>query len=595
MGRPTAPAIPTWKRVVVSSVFAGLLGFVWTQREHALAIDSGRGSAASGIEFEEVSASAGLVFHHEAARLDPQLAHIETELSTLGAAVSVVDADADGWVDVYATTSATGASNALFHNQRDGRFQDVAAAAGMADLNRPGEGASMGSIWADLDGDGDEDAYVYKWGYPQLFRNEGELRFADQSASSGLRRWINANTACWIDYDRDGYLDLFTAGYFADDVNLYELEHTRIRQNSFEFATNGGTKRLYRNQGDLRFEERTDLLGPTITRWTLGSAAADFDSDGWIDLYVANDYGPEEYFRNVAGARFEEQLDAGLKESSKSGMCVAVGDFQNDGALDTYVTNISKRGYLFQGNNLRRNDLSINGKFENLGDAQGGQLADCGWAWGAQFGDFDRDGWPDLFVANGFLSASQERDYWYQMGKIAQGAGNIFQDVKAWPPIEDRSLSGYERSSVLRNLRGQAWLDVAEKAGVRDLYDGRAVALADLWNRGALDVLVANQRGPLLAYKNVGGTSNGWTGVALHGRAPNISAIGAHVMLHFGARRQCRVVDGGSGFSAQNDRRLLFGIGSETGALTADVAWPSGQVQKGLVLLPGRWNEVREP
>ncbi|TAJ14200.1 MAG: CRTAC1 family protein [Planctomycetota bacterium] len=599
-----AQPIAAWKRVLASATFVGLLGYVWSQRDHALAVESSAdtlpGSSAAGIAFEEVSASAGLVFQHTAPRLDEKLAHLMPEVASVGAAVSVTDADGDGWVDVYATNSAIGSDNALFRNLRDGRFENVARAAGIADVNRAGDGASMGSVWADLDGDGDEDAYVYKWGYAQLFRNElaggdGALRFSDATAASGLRRWINANTACWLDYDRDGFLDLFTAGYFADDVNLYELETTRIRQNSFEFATNGGKKRLFRNDGELRFEEKTELLGPTVTRWTLGSAAADFDADGWIDLYVANDYGPEEFFANDGGKRFHEQLDAGLKESSKSGMCVAVGDFQNDGALDTYVTNISKHGYLFQGNNLRRNDLARNGKFENLGDVQGGQLADCGWAWGAQFGDFDRDGWTDLFVANGFISASRERDYWYQMGKVAMGSGDIFQDARAWPPIEDRSLSGYECSSVLRNLRGQSWLDVAAKAGVTDLYDGRGVAVADLWNRGALDVLVANQVGPLLAYKNVGENANGWTGVRLAGRAPNTSAIGAHVTLRFGKRVQRKVVDGGSGFSSQNDRRVYFGVGTEPGALSIDVVWPSGVAQSGLSIERGQWNEVREP
>jgi hypothetical protein len=609
MAKPPAAVVPAWKRGLVTAAFVGLLAYVWMHREPGgtggpptepgAATDSSAGADQPGIAFTEVSRDVGLVFDHKGPRLDTKLEHLMAEIASMGAAVSITDVDGDGWVDVYATNSDIGTHNALFHNQRDGKFRDIAVAAGLADVNRAGGGVSMGSVWADADGDGDEDAYLYKWGNAQLFRNEllnnaDALHFSDATPDSGLHRWINANTACWLDYDRDGFLDLFTAGYFADKVDLWKLENTRIRQNSFEFATNGGTKRLYHNSGGLRFEERTELLGQTATRWTLGSAAADFDADGWIDLYVANDYGPEEYFRNIGGARFEQQLDVGLKESSKSGMCVAVGDFQNDGALDTYITNISKRGYLFQGNNLRENKLAESGKFENLGDVQGGQLADCGWAWGAQFGDFDRDGWPDLYVANGFISASKERDYWYQMGKVAMGAGEIFEDALAWPPIEDRSLSGYERSSVLRNLRGKAWIDVAEKAGVHDLYDGRGVALADLWNRGKQDVLVANQRGPLLAYKNTGGAEQGWVGLRLVGRAPNTSAIGAHVTLHFGGRVQRKVVDGGSGFCSQNDRRLLWGTGTASAPLTADVTWPSGRVQLAVEVRPNTWNEVAE-
>src|SRR5262249_4245712 len=153
-----------------------------------------------------------------------------------------------------------------------------------------------------------------------------------------------ANAACWIDYDRDGKLDLYVAGYFREDVDLWHLKTTRIMQSSFEFANNGGHNHPDKNLGGGKFRDVTAETGTGSTRWTLAVAAADLDGDGWQDLYLANDYGPEEFFQNQGGARFVRREDVGLHESSKSGMAVALGDFQDDGRLGVYVTNISKSG-----------------------------------------------------------------------------------------------------------------------------------------------------------------------------------------------------------------------------------------------------------
>jgi hypothetical protein len=234
-------------------------------------------------------------------------------------------------------------------------------------------------------------------------------------------------------------------------------------------------------------------------------------------------------------------------------------------------------GYLLQGNNLRLNHLSDLKQF--LQAAQG-PVADCGWAWGAQFGDFDRDGWADLFVANGYISADRDRDYWYGMSKVASGTGGIFEDARNWPPIGDASLSGYQRSRVLRNVAGRTFVDVAEAAGVTDLFDGRAVALADLWDRGVLDVIVANQDGPLLVYRNEGGAGNHALRLVLRGTRSNREAIGAEVVVRAGGRDHRQVVASSIGFSSQNDRRLLFGLGAATAAERVTITWPSGAVQK---------------
>src|SRR6478672_3664346 len=331
----------------------------------------------------------------------------------------------------------------------------------------------MGAVSGDVDNDGREDLLVYRYGFLSLFKNKGDGHFEDITAKAGLRRWVNSNGAIWIDYDRDGLLDLYVTAYFRD-IDLWHLTTTQIMHNSFEFATNGGKNLLFHNKGNGKFEDVTDRmgLGNGINRWTLAAASADFNGDGWPDIYVANDYGPEELFLNDHGKRFVS-TKAGLESESKSGMSVALGDAFNRGQLDAFVSNISERGYLFQNNNLRVNQLSEAGRFRNGAE---GAIADAGWAWGAQFGDLNNDGSNELFVANGFISADRNKSYWYAMSKIAGANGRLFEDAKSWPAFGEASLSGYERSRVYLNRGAAGWVDVAKTVGATDDYDGRAVA-----------------------------------------------------------------------------------------------------------------------
>jgi len=521
-----------------------------------------------------------------------KIANIAAHVGALGACVSVADFNNDNWPDLYLTTSRFGAANALYVNQHDGTFRDVAAEAGVASLNRPGEGVSMGAVWGDYDNDGNEDLFVYKWGYPQLLHNLGNGRFEDVTEKAGLRRWMNSNGAIWFDFDRDGLLDLYITGYFRSDIDFWHLKTTHIMQESWDFASNGGKNLLFKNMGDGTFKDVTDSLGVGSTRWTLAAAAADFNDDGWPDLYLANDYGPEELFLNHEGKRFE-LARAGLEDDSKSGMAVAIGDVYNRDRHDVFVTNISERGFLFQGNNLRINFLKELGRFDEVAK---GVVADAGWAWGAQFGDLNNDGLVDLVIVNGFISADTGRDYWYAMSKIAGAQGNIFEDAKNWPPIGNASLSGYERPRVLLNRGRDGFVDVAEAAGIMDRLDGRSVALADLFNRGALDVIIANEKGRALLYRNtLASAGNGhWVELKLIGTRSNRSAIGAEVTAEFGGVKQRQVVSGGTGFCSQNDRRLHFGLGeNRLGRVT--VRWPSGTVQTLENLAMDQLHVITEP
>ena len=549
-----------------------------------------------GFRFENVTRAAGVDFVHRAPTLDPKLAPIMPEVASMGAAVSIVDFDRDGWPDIYVTNSAEGSRNSLYRNLHDGTFKDVAGELGIADVNQPGTGVSMGAVWGDYDNDGYEDMLLLKWGRPELFHNDQGRGFTRVSEQANLPAWLNANTAVWFDYDGDGRLDLFIGGYFAETLDLWHLDTTRIMPDSFEYATNGGRKYLFHNLGGGRFEEVSAQLGIESRRWALAAGAADLRGTGRQDLFVANDYGISELYLND-GKRFREAgKETGVGFAPKSGMNVAFGDILNEGRYAIYVSNISEDGILIQGNNLWMPKDKVPGgalQYENLARDFGVELG--GWSFGAQFGDFNNDGALDLYLTNGYISLDRTRSYWYDFSKVAGGNSTIIGDARNWPAFDGRSLAGYQTKRVWLNDGAGKFVDVAQQVGVTDTYDGRAVALADLWNRGVLDVVTANQNGPLLIYRNITSGDNAWIEFELEGVASNRSAIGAQVTLYWNGQRQMQDVAGGIGFSAQNDRRLHYGLGRKSEIEKAVIRWPSGKVQTLDKPRAGELHKVREP
>lgn len=576
-------------RVALSVVFLGLLAgpaiyFRFSEAEATRMADAKAGRHEDlldryGFVLQDETDAAGLDFVHQAPRIDKRLEHIEPQVAAMGAAVSVVDFDRDGWQDFYVTSSAPGSQNRLYQNQRDGTFADVAADVGLSDLNRPGTGACMGSVWADLDNDGFEDVLVYKWGQSELLRNNGGKSFEPVTQTAGLPAWSNVGAATFLDYDRDGLLDVFLAGYWPDDVKLEQLAHTRIMPESFEYAKNGGRKLLLRNKGDWQFEDVTQQVGIDSTRWTLAVVAADFNNDAFPDLFLANDYGVSELFLNEGGTAFREVgKEAGIGYAPKSGMNAAIGDVLNQGRLAIYETNISEEGVLIQGNNLwlpSGNDDSL--KFDNLASVMGVEIG--GWSFGAQFGDLNNDGFVDLYLTNGYVSGDPGTSYWYDFSEITGGHSKIISDAKNWPAMKGRSLSGYQQKHLWLNDGAGRFLDVAPLVGVDDRHDGRAVALADLDNNGTLDVLVANQHGPLLLYRNRVAASQHWIDFELDGSKSNRSAIGAQVRVWWNGQQQLQELTAATGYAAQNQRRLHFGLGDQTDIDRVTIRWPSGTEQ----------------
>jgi hypothetical protein len=594
------PGIVT--RTIVAIIFFALVfsplfikQYAALRGESKAKLDLQASLARHGFYLQEVSRQAGVNFVHQAPTLDPKLEHIMPQVASMGASVSIVDFDHDGWPDIYVTNSKEGSKNALYRNNHDGTFTDVAEQLGIADVNKPGTGVSTGAVWGDYDNDGFEDLLLIKWGKPELFHNDRGKGFTRVTEQVGLPAWVNANTAVWLDYDGDGLLDFFIGGYYAEDVDLWHLASTKMMPDSFEYAKNGGRKYLFHNLGNGEFEEVSEQMGINSRRWALAVAAADLRGTGHPDLFVANDYGVSELYFNDGKKFHEVGQQTGVGFAPKSGMNASVGDILNQGRFSVYVSNISEEGVLIQGNNLWVPKEGTSGegtKYENLARDFGVEIG--GWSFGAQFGDLNNDGTLDLYLTNGYVSLDRNKSYWYDFSKIAGGHALIINDAKNWPAMEGRSLSGYQTKHVWLNDGSGKFVDVGPAVGVTDTYDGRAVAFADLWNRGVLDVIVVNERGPLLIYKNTVTPENKWIEFELEGTKSNRSAIGAQVTVYWNGQQQVQEVSGGCGFAAQNQRRLHFGLGKFPQIEKAVIRWPSGKMQTIPSPAPNQIHAVKE-
>ena len=368
----------------------------------------------------------------------------------------------------------------------------------------------------------------------------------------------------WLDFDRDGRLDLFVGGYYPESVNLWKLADTRMMPESFEYANNGGRKYLFRNLGGGTFEEVSAKVGIASRRWALAAVAADLRGTGYPDLFIANDYGVSELFANDGGRFREIGRDAGVGYAPKSGMNASVGDVLNQGRFAIYVSNISEEGILLQGNNLwvPSGDASPDPQVREPGARDGRRSGRLELRRAVRRSEQRR--LPRPLPRQRLRVGVADDSYWYDFSKIAGGNEIVISDAANWPAMGTRSLAGYQQKRVWISDGAGRFVDVAQMVGATDRYDGRSVALADLSNRGVLDVIVANQRGPLLLYRNEVAPGRAWIAFDLEGACradgattpcTNRSAIGAQVTVFWNGQQQVQEVSGGSGFCAQNQRR----------------------------------------
>jgi hypothetical protein len=577
------------------------------------------------VHFEERAVAAGCLNVHTKVVLGGAFTNIMPWLSSVGAAAAAADYDNDGFPDLYVVNSGHGDRNHLFHNRGNGTFEDVTDTAGVGCTNV--NGGCMHAIWGDVNNDGYLDLYVVKWGEPNtLYLNRGDGTFTNVSHQAGVDYWGYANAATFLDYDRDGLLDILVCNYFAEEVkdprtgkmvrnDLWHPVTTRVMHETFTHARNGGHKVLYRNRGDGTFEDVTEKVGINTTFWTLAVGAGDLNNDGWPDLYVANDFGPDEVYLNTGATecppQFRRMVDPrghpGIGNDWWKGMNVDMADVNNDGYLDIYVSNVFERRYKTdEGNMLWLNcaDTQCPGGrgFRNIAKTSG--TMDGGWGWGCKFADFNNDGLLDLYAVNGFVTGSPDRNYWYQIQEMVTQTKNQTADAADWPVMGDRDLSGYDHKRLFMQIhastaagapREPRFKEMAASAGLLDTHNGRAIALADFNLDGALDMYVANQGGPSCYYVNTtfrGKAPPGFLRLLLVGRpdlpvkagdrllASTANAVGGRVTLHTSKGLQMREVQGGMGYASQSEYALHFGVPDPAAAERITVQCPSSRVQE---------------
>ena len=526
--------------------------------------------AVSDRWFEDVTKKAGINAKHGNRVFDNPYAKIMAGYTALGASAAVADYDGDGYDDVFVTDSKLGGKNHLYHNNRDFTFTDVAESAGVANGNDD-KNATADSLWFDFNNDGKPDLLVIRFGHNQLFQNMGNGKFKDVTKGSGLDAYKNAITAIAFDYDRDGKLDLFVGSYFQP-INIFKPDSPRFFPESFETANNGGGVTVYHNNGNGTFADVTEkVLGEKLSGWTLDIGHGDADNDGFDDFYVACDFGTDHFFHNNGNGTFTDISEKAIGIDSKKGMNVDWGDFDNDGLLDIYVTNITD-DYMREGNFLWHNNGNLT--FTDVSRETG--TAETGWGWGAKFFDYDNDGWLDLYVTNGWVSAGKE-SYVPDVFAMVIKPGIDFADARNWPPMGDKSLSGYEKKKLFHNEKGQVFKDQANRHGVDSIRDGRGVAIADFDNDGRLDMFVANANGEPYLYRNTMPLPNHWVDFALEGTKSNKTAVGAQVRLTAGGMTRLQFLSGGNSFAGQSSSRVHFGLGDVAKIDQIEVRWPAGE------------------
>jgi hypothetical protein len=485
-------------------------------------------------------------------------------VETTGTGVAMFDYDGDGWIDLFFVNGSTlegfapgsEPTSRLYRNRGNRTFEDVTAQSGLA-VTGWGQGACVG----DYDNDGHDDLFVTAWGSNRLFHNDGHGHFADVTHAAGLRAERRGwSTGCaFLDYDRDGRLDLFVAGYIDfDPASTPRPAAGLCRYRGLPVACGppglpGARNTLWHNRGDGTFEDVSERAGMRRAAGTyaLGVSTLDFDGDGWTDLYVADDSSPSVLYRNNHDGTFTDiGVRAGCAFSQdgkpQAGMGVAVGDYDRDGRMDIFKTN-------FAGDTSTLYRNLGNGLCEDRTFAAGLGVNTRWLGWGTAFADFDNDGWLDLLLAN----------------------GHVYPEVR-----QLKSEAGYEQPKVLyRNLGHGRFEDVTLAVGppLTEAKAARGAAFGDIDNDGGIDVAIANVNDQPDLYRVTAAPAHHWIELKLVGTASNRDAIGARVRVTAGGAEQWQEVRGGGSYLSQNDFRVHFGLGVAATVDRIDVRWPNGR------------------
>jgi len=488
-------------------------------------------------------------------------------IEVIGAGCAFIDYDNDGWIDLFVLggrrleNTPPDASNRLYHNNRDGTFTDVTERAGLKDV-----GWANGVCVGDFNNDGFEDLFVTYYGQNKLYRNNADGTFTDVTAKAGLLHpGTQFGTGCtFVDYNRDGLLDLFVANYLDMDLSnapkpsldlpFCNYEHVPVNCGPRGLPT--AQQFLYRNNGDGTFTDVSKESGVSKLKNSYGltAVAFDVDEDGWQDIFVACDTSPSFLLMNNHDGTFREGgLSRGIALSGEGlqlgGMGVGVGDYELNGHLD-----IIKTHFLNEATGIYHNNGK--GEFDDRTGASGFSSERTFISWGTGLVDFDNDGYPDILVVNGTVYPELE---------------HVYKQFEARNPRLIYRNQG--NGTFVHMHRSEVGPDIDQR------FMSRGCAFGDFDNDGDMDVLIMNRNAPPSLLRNDAPGGNHWIKVRLEGSVSNRSAIGSRVLVHYGGKVQAQCVTSQSSFLSANDPRLHFGLGEFTTA-DIEVIWPTGVLEK---------------
>jgi len=526
------------------------------------------GKAATPIQFVDVTAAAGIKWSIKTLVPGPKYL-----IETMGGGGGFIDYNGDGLLDIYLVcysqnpqpAGSSALRDVLYRNNGDGTFKDVTESAGISNSMR-----GMGLTVGDYNNDGWPDIYITGFGASKLYRNNGNGTFTDVTEQAGVNNSLWGTSAAFFDYDNDGYLDLYVCNYLTYDEK--NLPCTLYDGKPYCSIANfkGSSARLFHNNRDGTFtdvSEKAKIANPKGKG--LGVVALDYDNDGRMDIFQANDAAANFLYHNDGNGTFSEvALAAGVAfdpdGNARGGMGVDAEDLDGDGYLEIFVANFSD-----QTNALFHNDKD--GLFTEITNSVGlGAISIPMSGFGSRFFDYNNDGLVDLFVLN----------------------GHPFEPInKIFPHVT------YTEPPFLFENTGKGFRDVAAEHGapLKHFYPGRGLAVGDFDNDGDSDLLLINTGEPPALLRNDGGNGNHWLGIALTGTTSNRDGIGAKVTVTAGGKRRSKQRLGGTSYCSASDPRLLFGLGASALIDEVEVRWPSGQISTLKNVSANQYLAIKEP